>query len=186
MRSVAPGAVGVASRYAEGLFAAASAQGDVEGVRRELEQLVALVEQTPDLRALLSRPDLAAEQKMGVLEAALGREVSAKLMGLLAALVRHGRGGYLEAVAEAFGQLADRATGVVRARVRAAVPLTEEQRERLRAALSRLAGARVELEEEVDSSLLAGMVVEIGNRLIDGSAAGRLAQLRRTLLGLEG
>lgn len=186
MKPRAPGQPGVAKRYAEGLFQSAADRSEVEALRRELEELAQVAASTPALRSLLERPDLGAEQKMAALEAALGREVRPKLMGLLSALVRHGRGDHLEPVAQAFTQLAEEAAGVVHATVRAAVPLTPEQKRRLAAALERLTGGRVVLEERVEPEVLAGASVEVGERLIDGTAAGRLAQLRQVLLAMEG
>jgi F-type H+-transporting ATPase subunit delta len=176
----------VASRYAEGLFGSAQGQAEVEALRQEVDQLVRLAATTPSLRSLLERPDLDAEQKMAALEAALGGEVRPQVMGLLSTLVKHRRGEHLQAVAEAFGRLADEAAGVVHATVRVAVPLTGEQRDRLTAALRRLTGGKVVLEERVDPAVLAGASVQVGDRLIDGTAAGRLAQLRQTLLDTEG
>ncbi len=175
----------VSSRYAEGLLRAAE-PAEVEALRRELDELADLVESVPDLRALLERPDLEADQKMAALEAALGGQVRRPILGLLNALVRHHRGSHLAAVAEAFDELADEAAGVARATVRTAAPLTEEQTARLRAALSRLAGREVVLEVEISPEVLAGVSVQIGDRLIDGTAAGRLAELRQTLMRTEG
>ena len=176
----------VAGRYAEGLFDSAQGQPEVEALRQEVDELVRLVAATPGLRSLLERPDLEAEQKMAALQAALGGALRPKLMGLLNTLVRHRRGDHLPAVADAFDRMADEAAGVVHATVRVAAPLTGEQRDRLEAALRRLTGGRVVLEELVDPSVLAGASVQMGDRLIDGTAAGRLAQLRQALLEMEG
>jgi F-type H+-transporting ATPase subunit delta len=176
----------VAARYAEGLFATAWAPGEVEALRREIGELVRLASVTPALGSLLERPDLDAEQKMTALQAALGGQVTQKVMGLLNTLVRHRRGDHLEAVAEGFDRLADEAAGVVHATVRVAVPLTGEQRARLTAALGRLTGGKVALEERVDPGVLAGASVQVRDRLIDGTAAGRLEQLRQALMRTEG
>jgi len=70
--------------------------------------------------------------------------------------------------------------------VRVAVPLTGEQRARLTAALGRLTGGKVALEERVDPGVLAGASVQVRDRLIDGTAAGRLEQLRQALMRTEG
>ena len=175
----------VAGRYAEALFGLARDRGRVDGVRAELGELTRLVGETPGLADLLARPDLGAERKVGALEAALGERVSEVMLGLLAALVRHRRGEYVPAVWEAFGELADEAAGVVRAEATTAVPLTEGQRERLVAALRGVTGKRVALEERVEPEVLAGVRLQVGQRLIDGSAAGRLARMREELVRLR-
>jgi F-type H+-transporting ATPase subunit delta len=176
----------VAARYAEALFAVAQERYAVEAVREELADLVQAVDSVPELRMLLARPDLPADMKLAAVRSALGDQVSATVSGLLDALVRHGRGELAEEVAEAFGELADDAAGVVRAEARSVVPLTPEQRRRLVGALARTTGRRVELEEAIDPSVLAGVRLWVGDRLIDGSAAGRLERLREQLISVRG
>jgi F-type H+-transporting ATPase subunit delta len=175
-----------AARYAEALLEVAGAQDAIEPIRQELEALVALVEATPALRDLLARPDVDPEQKEQAISAALGDRFSAAVVSMLLALLRHQRGEDLPAVREVYDELADEAEGLVRAEARAAVPLTEEERRRLASALARQTGKRVLLEVRVDPSVLAGVAVEIGGRLIDGSAAGRLARMREELLQRPG
>jgi F-type H+-transporting ATPase subunit delta len=176
----------IAARYAEALFGLAQARQQIEALRRELAELVRLVAASPDLRSLLERPDLAAERKLAALQAALGDRFSRELVSLLALLVDHGRGGAVSQVSEAFGELADRAAGVVVAEAETVVPLTDQQRDRLVAALQRLTGQRVRLEQRLDPSVLAGVRLRVGDRLMDGSAAGRLARMREELIDPRG
>jgi F-type H+-transporting ATPase subunit delta len=89
-------------------------------------------------------------------------------------------------VSEAFQALADRADGVVVAEAETVAPLTDQQRDRLVAALERLTGQRVRLEERLDASVLAGVRLRVGDRLIDGSAAGRLARMSEELMAAQG
>jgi F-type H+-transporting ATPase subunit delta len=142
---------------------------------------VRLVEATPPLQELLARPDVEPERKLEAIREGLGDQFTGTIIALLAALVRHQRGEQVAAVAEIFEELADEAAGVVRAEARTVVPLTEQQRARLAAVLSRATGRRVVLEERIDPGILAGVRVQIGDRLIDGSAAGRLERLREEL-----
>ena len=172
----------IAARYAEALFSLAHEQGSVEAVREELEELVRLAEAAPQLQQLLQRPDLDADSKLEALQAGLGASFSDIVMRMVAALVRHQRGDGLAQVAQVYRELADEAAGVVRAEARSAVPLSEAQRRRLTAALERLVGRRVEMEARTDPGVLAGVRVQVGRQLIDGSAAGRLARMREALL----
>jgi F-type H+-transporting ATPase subunit delta len=175
-----------AARYAEALFDIAREEDRVEAVRAELEELAQVVEATPDLRLLLRRPDLDAERKLGPLRAALGGKFTDTLMALVGGLVRHQRGDSVEAVAEVFGELADAAAGVVRAEAQTVVPLTAEQRARLVGALGRITGKKVELEERIAPEILAGLRLRVGDRLIDGSAVGRLQRMREELMNVQG
>ena len=175
-----------AARYAEALFDIARDEDRVEAVRAELGELAGVIEATPELRLLLQRPDFAAERKLGPVRAALGGKFTETVMALVEALLRHQRGDSVEAVAEVFGELADAAAGVVRAEAETVVPLTAEQRARLVGALSRITGKKVELEERIAPEILAGLRLWVGDRLIDGSAVGRLQRMREELMDVQG
>jgi F-type H+-transporting ATPase subunit delta len=172
----------VAVRYGEALFSLAYEQHLVQAVREELDELVKLVEDAPALQQLLQRPDLETSRKLEALRAGVGAGFSETVMRMLAVLVRHQRGDGLAQVAQAYSELADEAAGVIRAEVQTAVPLSERQRERLAAELERKTGRRVSMEARTDPAVLAGVRVQIGHQLIDGSAAGRLARMREALL----
>ncbi len=175
-----------ASRYAEALLDLAAERGEVARVRGELAQLVRLAQVAPELSLALTRPEVPLARRVELARAALEGAFSDLLVGLVCALVRHGRGEELASVAERFGELADARAGLLRAEALTAVPLTAQQRRRLAAALARMTGMRIELEARVDASVLAGVVVRVGDRLVDGSAAGRLARLRERLVGAQG
>ena len=116
----------------------------------------------------------------------LGEQFSDLTLSLLRVLLEHGRGPDLGAVREAYHELADEAEGVVHAEARSVVPLTPDQRRRLMAALEKSDGPRDHLTERIDPSVEAGMSVQVGDELIDGSAAGRFARMREELLGTQG
>lgn len=175
-----------AARYAEALLDVAQESRIVDSVRRELDDLVALVHDTPALARLLERPDLPAEEKFAALSAALGDAFSGAVLSMLRVLLQHGRGGEIPAVAQSYHVLADEAQGIVRAEARSVLPLTRQERARLLATLTRLTGRKVLLEERIDPGVLAGVSVQVGDRLIDGSASGRLARMREQLLGQRG
>jgi ATP synthase F1 delta subunit len=176
----------LAARYAEALFGLAQEQADVDAVRRELQDLTQVIRGSPALADLLERPDLDADRKLEAADLALAGRFSEAVMALLATLVRHRRGEYVPEVTAAFDEMADDAAGVVRAEATTAVPLTDDQRARLTAVLARVTGRRVVLDERVDPDVLAGVRVRVGDRLIDGSAAGRLQRLRDELLRQPG
>jgi F-type H+-transporting ATPase subunit delta len=84
-------------------------------------------------------------------------------------------------IQEEYGRLADQAAGLTQARVRSASALSDAQHERLQRALGRKSGGRVELEVEVDPTLLGGAVAQLGDLVYDGSLRTQLRQLRASL-----
>jgi F-type H+-transporting ATPase subunit delta len=179
MTSVQP----AARPYARALWELAKERGQVDAVGRELEQVAEAIEQTPALRDLFLRPWVASSIKE-----ALAREVAERLglspltRDFVALLVRQGRGDQLEGAAEVYRELVDKDLGRLRAHVRTAVPLTEDERQRLRDRLGRvLGGKQVLLSETVDRELLGGFVAEVGGYIVDGSLDGQLARMRERL-----
>lgn len=176
----------IAARYAEALFDLARDRGAVDDIRAELDALVQVASQSPELAEMLRRPDLPSDRKLVALRAALGDRFSQTITALLASLVDHDRGATMAEVAAAYEELADAAAGLVKVEAVTAVPLSEEQRNRIVAAVERRTGQQVRLETRVDPRVLAGVRLRVGDSLIDGSAAGRLAALREELMHQRG
>jgi F-type H+-transporting ATPase subunit delta len=176
---------GAARPYARALHDLARERGEVEGVLRELEAVAATLAEAPELREVLARPwvPTAAKRNLAV-EIAQRLGVSALTRDFLALVARHGRAHQIAAIVEAYRSLVDEALGRARARVRTAVPLTEDERGQIRARLARALGVRdVLVEEIVDAALLGGFVAEVGSYLVDASLDGQLARLRERLAG---
>ncbi len=172
----------IAARYAEALFGLAQERQKIGELRQELAEVVQLVDASSDLRELLERPDLSAQRKIAALEATLSERFSRDLVSALATMVNHERGDAVAMVREAFDVLADRTAGVVVAEAATVVPLTDEQRGRLIAVLQRMTGQQVRLNQRIEPEVVAGVRLTVGDRLIDGSAAGRLARMREELI----
>ncbi len=167
----------IARRYAQALAEVAEQRGVLERVEEEFRQLVTLMEENVQWRQILTRPHLAAETKMAVLGELLDGRLSPVMANFLRLVVRKRREAYLPAMFAAFSELVDERRGILRVSVRSAAALTAAEVERLRSQLSQATGRQVEMTVEVDPSLLAGVVVRMGDRIIDGSVASRLKRL---------
>jgi F-type H+-transporting ATPase subunit delta len=172
----------VAKRYAEAAIRAAQRRQAVAEIGDELTGVLSAIEQVPSARVLLTHPELPVGRRLDVLNRVFGDELEAETIALLRLLVERNRLEELGAIAEAYQQLADQASGVERGEVFSAVALSDEQLTRLRAALSRRSGGTVILESRVDPSLLAGIRVRVGDYVLDASAEGRLEALRQSLM----
>lgn len=172
----------IARRYASALFQAASQHNVIDEVERDLGTAQARIAADPALATFIRHPEISGQRKQEVIQAAFSRlqPTSVSFLGLL---VRRRRHGYLAAVIEEYRRLSDEARGLVRAQALSAVPMTEQQKERLRRVLERRSGKRVVLEYKVDPALLAGVVVKTESEAIDASARGRLEKLRELLAG---
>jgi len=171
-----------AERYAKALFQLAKESGTVADIRRELRDLGTLLEENAELGDVLLQPIHPAGERRGVLNAITEKlAASTVLRSFYSFLIDQRRLVDVGAIEEAYGALADADAGLSKATVRAAAPLTDEQRSRLQRALSSQAGHDVEFDVEIDESLLGGVVAQIGDTVFDGSLRSQLEQLRASL-----
>jgi F-type H+-transporting ATPase subunit delta len=166
-----------ALRYADAAFQIAERDGNAPAWLKELDRAAALASNERAER-ILDNPSLPLEKRRELLEAALGKETPRPLLNLLLLLLRRGRIELLPRVAAAFRDLVNRKAGITPALVISATELSAQDLRALEQRLEQLTGGRVDLEVRVDPSLLGGISVRVGDRLIDGSVRGRLERLR--------
>lgn len=173
----------VARRYARALMMLSKQRADSDAVLEGLKSFAVALDQVPMMRTLLESPLLTRPKKKSVLEAAfqmLTMPRTAKEFLLL--LVQHGRMDCLGGCILRYGQLLDAEAGRVRAAVTTPVALTEAQKSDLVMALTRLFRLRVHASFGQDPALLGGVVVRVGNLLLDSSIKGKLEKLRQQLV----
>lgn len=174
----------VARRYAKALVeTVAEQEGDYDAIHAELSGLAGVIEGSRDLTRLLYSPSIRMEVKRGIVEDLIAK---AELSGLPATFVRllleKGRIRYLTSIAETFEYLANERRGRVKVSIKSAAPLTEDDIERLRGELQESTGKVVLIETAVDPALIGGLVVRIGDRVLDGSIRHQLAAMRESLV----
>ena len=161
--------------------AAAEGDGQLDDLEDELFRFGRILSAEPALRSALSDPAPPDEAKRGLLDTLLAAKVTPAALRLITQAVIYPRGRSLEMTLDEYGRLAAAWRQRLIAVVRVASGLTEEQRGRLAAALSRTYGHDVHLNVVVDPGMVGGISVQIGDEFIDGSVASRLARLRQQL-----
>lgn len=172
---------GVESLARTTLLVRAERDGQLDSVEDELFRLGRIVAGSNELELLLADHAGAVDGKVALVDTLIEGKVSPVTKTLVDQLVRHPRG---VRVANGLGELADLAAKRRQrsvAHVRSAVALTAEQVDRLTATLTTIYSRPIALHVEVDPSLAGGLQIKIGDEIIDGSIAGRLAALRRNL-----
>ena len=170
-------ATAAAKRYARAVFELAGDEREVDDWMRRLEQLRDLLSDER-VAAVLTNPTIPIEQRMDVITSA---SLDPETTNLAKLLIEANRVREIGAVADQFENLADDAAGRVRATITTAVKLAPRDRDRVAIQLSERLGKTVTMRVEVDPSILGGLKVQYGDRLIDASVATRLQQLRRRL-----
>jgi len=170
-----------ARRYAEAAFETALRDESVEAWRRELDAAAAVLGD-PGVAAGIHNPAIATASREEAVRSGLARNVSAPVLNLILFMIRRGRIEDLPRVAAEFGRLDDQRKGIVHATATSATALEPTEIRALTARLEQMTGGTVELNVTVDPGLLGGLVVRVGDRLIDGSVRGRLERLRSQLV----
>ena len=171
---------GVAGRYASALFALAHERRETAEVGEALARFDGMIAESPDLQRLVRSPVFSAEDQGKALAAVLGASgisgIAANFLRLVAAKRR------LFAIREMiadYGKLNDRFRGVTRAQVTSAAPLSDENVAALKESLRGISGGKdVDLTVKLDPSLIGGLVVQLGSRMVDGSLKTKLNAIR--------
>ena len=177
-----PGLSLTQSRQRVGGFAAAvhedMSTSELESLEDDLFRFARIVAATPALRSALTDRDLDVDARRGLVTELLQRKIPAASLSLARYAVTGGRARDIVGTLDFMVELTAQARGWRIARVRAAAPIDDAQRTDLTESLGTLAGAPVELQVEVDESLLSGALIRIGDLQVDATARGRIDALR--------
>ena len=168
-----------AKRYALALYQLAQEKGEVDRWQTDLQAIDEALQER-EFAAFLDMPKIRVSQKMNVIREGLP-ELDPLVSNLLGLLISRRMVDTLPSVREEYGKLVDQQHGREQAHVVSAVPLEAGHRDRLTRYLGELIGKEIELTATVDTSIVAGLVARVGDRLIDGSARTRLQDLKKSL-----
>lgn len=167
--------------YAKALLEIARAEGDLAQVEDELFRVARTIESNDALRNALTDQAIPVDMRQGIVEDLLGTRASPTTTNLVSFVVGAGRSRELPAIIDELIQGAAESRDEAVAEVRTAHPLSEDQRRRLTQALESRFDRKIDLKVTVDPDVLGGLVVAVGDEVIDGSVKSRLEQLRKSL-----
>jgi len=173
----------VAERYAQAIFELGVETGGVTALIEDFRRLAEVYEQSEELRKIMNNPLVSEGDRLATVNDLSDRlgltDLAKNAAGLL---TRRKRMSALSGIANELDRLSDQRAGIVRATVVSAEPLSESYAEKLAEELKAMTGKRIVLDQRHDPELLAGLVIRIGDQVIDGSARTKLAELSAHLL----
>lgn len=175
----------IARNYAETLLALAQQHGGdptVDAFAESLDQVVDLLREEPRVREFLETPRVDAESKKQALRATFGGRVPEYFLRFLLIVVEKRRQALLPQIGDEYRALVDTLRNRVRARITLSTPASPELEREIVTTLERKLGRTVVARFETDPDLIAGVVIRVGDQILDGSLERRLAALRRRLL----
>jgi F-type H+-transporting ATPase subunit delta len=172
----------IARNYAETLLALAGKAGELRGWGAMFSDVATAMEQNPTLKLFLESPRVSAAQKNKVLGEALQDRMPRLMVRYLQSLVSHRRQMLIPEIAREYLDLVDAKEGRIHARITVAREADESERGMIARELSRVFGKDVIPHVTVDPAILGGLIVHVGDTVLDGSVRKRLASLRRRML----
>ena len=174
----------LASKYATAIFEIAKDENNLDGYDKDLSKVRADVFAIPEAVKFFQNPLIPQLAKKDLLKRAFDGEISATIMNFLMLLVDKKRIGVFNEIYDIFTALKNKEQGILIADVTSAFPLTKKQQDALIRKLASLTGRKadkVKLRPHKDTSILGGLILKIGDKRIDGSAAGRLRALQTAM-----
>jgi len=176
----------LASRYATSLIEVATQSGAIDSIEKDMVSLWKALAESKDLNSLIGNPVYSKDQQLNAVQEiarkASFHQVTINFLGVLA---NNGRLAALSKILVAFFAEMEKRHNVMEAKVVSAFPLSESQQKTLADTLSAKTGKSIRLDLQLDKSLLGGMVVTVGSRMIDDSLKTRLSQLKLAMIGTK-
>ena len=168
--------------YAQSILELANEQKQPEKIGEELSSLRQILDQNPSVREIFSNPSISAEERQQVLERAFRGNISPLLYNTMGVLNTHDRLGLLTQIAQAYDDLLDKQLGKVEVNLTVAQKLDPAQLEQARRQISQSLGRDAVVHQHVDDKIIGGMIVRVGDKLIDASVRYQLAAMKKQLL----
>ena len=172
----------IARNYAETLLALSKKHGQEEKWGALIDAIGVAMQEDRTLKTFLESPKIAGSQKIGLLHSALGKKVPPVFLRYLETVVSKRRQMLIPVIASEYRALIDESEDRVHANVVVAREPAEREKDALARHLSRVLGKRVVPHITLNPAILGGLIVKVGDTVMDGSVRRRLATLRSRML----
>ena len=169
--------------YADALLSAAKESGKTEEILKDAELLLKTLHEAPEFLMCLSDPGRSKEDRENAFLSVFSDVLQNETSGFLSVIIEKRREDRLEEILNRFIRLAEASMGIGRVSVRTAFPVTEKEKAAIEEKVRQTAGYQtLYFNYETDESLIGGLVIRLGDRVVDGSVKNRLDKLTRELL----
>ncbi|WP_026477372.1 F0F1 ATP synthase subunit delta [Alkaliphilus transvaalensis] len=171
----------VAKRYAGALFEVALPIRKEQLFKEELLTLLEALTTNPNFDQLLKSPLIQAQEKKNILTTIFQGKISQEVLNFLYILVDKRRLNYIQEIIHEYKSMVDSAQNIVEATAITATPMSREDVLRLQEKLSATSGKNVTLKNEINHEIIGGVLIKLGDKVIDGTIKNRLAQMQEQL-----
>jgi len=171
----------VAKTYSEALFEVALEEEKVDLFLEEFEFIANTLNMYPDFFTLLKSPQIHVSEKKEIITEVFEDKLSLEMMNFLKIILDKNRSYYLPQIKDEYQKLVNNHKGIIEAIAITAIPLNDDDKLKLKEKLEGITGKNIKISNKIDSSLLGGVLVRIGDKVIDGTIKGRLDELKDSL-----
>lgn len=175
----------IVEKYSQSLFELAIEKDKTRDIQRELNEVVETIKNHEDLHEVLYHPRISQEDKKDLVEKLFADEISKVLLNFCKLLIDKRRERFIEPIFDSYIELINQKNELLEVEVKSAIELSSQHQEQLKEKLEKITDKEVDLQLEVDSSLIGGLVLKIGDKVIDGSLAKDLKVMKNDLTKLE-
>lgn len=171
----------VSRTYSEALFEVALEEDKVDLFLDEISFVIETFKSYPDFFELFKTPLVRVDEKKKVMGEVFGDKLSKEMNNFLKIVIDKRRGHFIDQIKFEYEKLLNKHKGIVSAVAITAVPLNDEDKTTLKEKLATLTGKEVQLSNDIDESVIGGVLVKIGDKVIDGTIKGRLEEMKESL-----
>ena len=172
---------GVAKRYAVALFNAAVKQDIADQVDDDISSFVELLRANRDLVGFLKSPEVPTDSKKQLVVDVFGERTAGLFVNFILLLIDKKRLKHILSIADAYHQLYEQLQGILEARVITAVPLDADLEQQAVEQLEAATQKTIRITKTVDPDIVGGMIIIVGDNILDGSIRHKLELMRRSL-----
>lgn len=171
----------IAKTYSEALFEVALEDNTIDKFLEELQFIADTLKMYPEFFTLLKSPQIHVSEKKEMVSEVFKDALSPEISNFIKIILDKNRSYYILQIKDAFEDLVNNHKGIIEAVAITAIPLNDEDKLKLKEKLEKITGKNIKIQNKIDTSLLGGVLVRIGDKVIDGTVKGRLDELKDSL-----
>ncbi|MEG0013468.1 MAG: ATP synthase F1 subunit delta [Cellulosilyticaceae bacterium] len=175
----------ITKRYATALFDIAIETNKAAQFEQEASMICDILAQEPEFLQILNHHQILQEEKMKLVETVFEGRVSDEFVGLLVLTIKKSRQVLVLDILNMFLDMIKEANGVLKATVTSALSLNKKQLAQIKSNIEKSTNKQIELTAMVDKSIIGGLIIRVGDKVVDGSIAGQMQALKTTLNDLR-
>jgi len=173
------------TRYAKSLFLLAEEKGILDDIRKDMDILLSVLEDNPEINTLLEHPVIKTSKKTQLLNEIFKEEVSNHTLSLLHLIVKNNREKHLNEICRYFVVMYKKNKGIRTATITTSFDLSRTHLESIKRSIEKIFKASVELDSKVNESIIGGMIIQVDDKQLDLSVARQIKQLKTKLFDID-